>query len=188
MGDANAQLSLSVEPAWITSHEHLDRYLRVSDTTSWLRLLLGRGYDLPRDFPYVDVSDQRFPLGFYSSGALTIQGGTLSYAAHPLQPETLGGTRHNLDTSLNFSVALAENPTFSRFRLPRARLSYFSINWVVLALRRLNAPFLICAGTRGLGMGRIGRGTDALYASLASWVTGSSDSQGTPPNQRLERP
>ena len=156
------------EPVWITSREHLHHFLQIRETTRWYRLLLGRGYDVPEDFPYFSSGTQRIPLVYYSTGVLTIHGATVSYAAYSHQTD-----RRNLDTSLKFTVNSAEHPTLTRFRLPEAGLSYYSITWVELEARGFNAPVLLCIGGHGPGMGRINRDTDGLYDALAMWISRS---------------
>jgi hypothetical protein len=78
------------EPVWITSREHLSHLLQIRETTPWYRLLLGRGYDVPGDFPYLASGNQRVPLVFYSTGELTIHDATANYAACPHQTGARG--------------------------------------------------------------------------------------------------
>jgi hypothetical protein len=155
------------DPVWVSSREHLERFQQIRDATPWYRVFLGGNYDVPPDFPSIEIGNRRFPVVYISSGALTIAENLVTYAARSYSSTGLDKQRRNLKTSLAFSIDSAERPTMLRFRagvLP----SYFSINWIELTLP--GRSFLLCAGGSGPGMGRVQRRTNTLFNALVAWA------------------
>jgi hypothetical protein len=170
------------DPVWISSREHLERYQQIRDATPWYRVFLGGTYNVPTDFPSIEIGTRRFPLVYFSSGALTIAKNSVTYAARSYSSTGLDKQRRNLKTSLAFSIDNAERPTLLRFR---ARVSpfYFSINWIELTLP--GRSLLLCAGGSGPGMGRVQRRTNVLFSTLVAWAGDQPSSdpvQQTSPN------
>ena len=164
-------MQLPIDPVWLTSHQHLERFQEIRDKTPWYRVLLGGSYRLPDDFPCIQVNTQRIPLVYWSTGALSVAKNLLTCAAHPPSSSRLSGQRRNLDTTLAFSIDTALRPKLGRFRA-RTSPNYFSINWIELAVPERS--LLLCAGGRGPGMGRVNRGTDSLFNILDAWASGSA--------------
>jgi hypothetical protein len=152
---------------WLSTREHLERFQEIREATPWYRVLLGGSYDVPQDFPFIEIGRQKFPLVYCSSGALTIAANLLTYSAQNPSDTGLGRRRHNIDASFAFSVDIAWHPTLGRFRA-RGSPSYFSINWIELFLPERS--LLLCAGARGPGMSRVNRRTDSLFGAMTNWA------------------
>jgi len=158
------------EPVWVSSHAHLDQFQQIRDPTPWYRYLTGGYYDVPATFPSLTFDAGRIPLVYLSSGALTIGEAVVAYTARSYSGTELDRRRRNLDTSLQFSMDRAEHLTLRRFRKNAPWLSYFSINWIEIALPSFTRPVLLCAGATGPGMGRLRHETDSLFDALVRWV------------------
>jgi hypothetical protein len=167
------------DPVWISSHEHLERFQQIRDATPWYRVLFGGTYKPPPDFPSTDIGTQKFPLVYFSSGALTITKNLVTYAARSYPSTGLGKPKRNLNTSLAFSINKAERPTFLRFRAALSP-SYFSINWIELTLP--GNSLLLCAGGSGPGMGRVQRRTNTLFNALVAWARDQPSLRSAPTN------
>lgn len=155
------------DPVWITSRDHLDHYQQIRDATPWYWVFFGGKYDVPADFPSIEIGSRRFPLVYFSSGAVTIAKNLVTYAARSYSSSGVDKQRRNLKTSLTFSMDNAERPKLRRFRAGGSP-SYYSINWIELTLP--GRSLLLCAGGSGPGMGRVRRRTDMLFNSLLAWA------------------
>jgi len=167
------------DPVWISSREHMERFQQIRNATPWYRVLLGGTYKPPPAFPSMDIGTQKFPLVYFSSGALTITKNLVMYAARSIPSTGLSNPKRNLKTSLAFSIDKAERPTFFRFRASLSP-SYFSINWIELTLP--GRSLLLCAGGSGPGMGRVQRRTNTLFNALVAWAGDQPPLRSAPTN------
>jgi hypothetical protein len=161
----NGLMESTFDLIWLSTREHLEHFQEIREATPWYRVFLGGGYDVPQDFPFIEIGRQRFPLVYSSSGALTIAEQLITYSARNPSNTGLGRRRHTIDASLAFSVDIAQHPTLGRFRA-RGSPSYFSINWIELFLPERS--LLLCAGARGPGMSRVNRRTDSLFGTIST--------------------
>jgi hypothetical protein len=153
------------DSVWVSSREHLERFQDIRKATPWYRALLGGSYRIPPDFPSMQIGSQSYPLVYFSSGHLKLATNNIKYEPRP-SGAGLGQTRHNVNSSIEFSIDIAQHPTFERFRAGGSS-SYFSINWIKLSLPKRS--LLICAGAPGPGMSGTNERTEALYSALTNW-------------------
>ena len=84
------------DPVWISSREHLERFQQIRVATPWYRVFLGGNFDVPPDFSSIEIGTRRFPLVYFSSGALTIAKLLVTYAVRSCSSSGLDKQRRNL--------------------------------------------------------------------------------------------
>jgi hypothetical protein len=161
----NNFMDTDFDSVWLSSREHLERFHAIREATPWYRALLGGRYRIPPEFPSIQIGSQNYPLVYFSSGDLTIRNNIIAYEPRP-SGAGLVHNRNNINSSIAFSIDIAQHPRFERFRA-RGSSSYFSITWIELSLP--TRSFLLCAGAPGPGMSGVNERTDALYKAINSW-------------------
>jgi hypothetical protein len=164
---------LRIEPIWLSSRDHLNRFHGIVSAKSWLRIMLGGRYVVPSGFPNILIDEKPFPLVYYSSGELRIGSDAAFYTAGPYEQTFMGKRRRNLDSRVRITISRRSIEMIGRFKPEAAVLCYFTINWLEIKSRDLPESALLCIGSSGPGMGRMRRGTDRLTEVLTAWANGN---------------
>lgn len=158
--------SLTVDPLWVSSKEHLSKFKSIFDNNPWYKKLFG-GMNVPDDFPYVQVQNNFFPLVYFSSGILDINGLNVHFTAQK-KSGRFGSTYHNVDDSLEFTFRTIDIKSLTRFRPDPVFLKHYVVNWIEVEINGFDKSILVCVGGVGPSMKRIDRDTDELFARLSA--------------------
>lgn len=159
-----SQVPTVVDPAWISTTNHLAAFKELVRSTPLYRKML-LGYRLPEGFPAIRVGLGWVPTVQIAMGVVTVDEAAIRFRSTP--PPPFPRRRNmiwNLSFELHASRILSVEPTHSDagpikyYEPPFLRIRSLETDWL--------SDFLICAGGSGPSMKRIHERTGVLLESL----------------------
>lgn len=160
---------LLVEPAWVSTIDHVERASALLGGASWFAKLTGR-YRIPVGMPSMSMvgmlSAARWPLVILASGALELRPGELAFGARPLRLPRMAA--HGLDEDLSFAVSAGDVLLIERYRGASPFAAQFDVMFSRVRTRRpgLLGDFLLCVGGAGPRMERFRQQNQQLLVAL----------------------
>jgi len=167
--DKTFPLPMRIDPAWISSEEHLAEFHQIARGSSLLRKLI-LGHKMPESFPAVRIGRIWVPIIHFSSGTLEISETGLEYQAAPRNSalRQYRGVRGDL----RFSLAASQIKSVRWAPVELTGVKYYSPPFIHIETQTDGAPgsFLICAGGSGPSMKTIRQRTEAMFERLLTLV------------------
>ncbi|HEY1012930.1 MAG TPA: hypothetical protein VGE07_09535 [Herpetosiphonaceae bacterium] len=160
---------LSVEPAWVSTIEHVERVGALIAQASWFAKLTGR-YHLPKNLPYVStmgpLGSSRMPMVMLANGALDVRPRQIAFRASPLRLS--GVAAHGLDDGLAFALEAGEVLGIERYRGQSPLGDRFDLVFSRIVTRRpgMLGDFLLCVGGVGPRVDRVREQSQQLFVAL----------------------
>jgi hypothetical protein len=132
---AEQEGALVFQPVWVSSTEHLERYLRAYKRANWPQRLFGK-YLLDPDMPQIvgrGFGELRLPLQLTAIGRLTLCDGELAFAvdASCIKALSAGHEYRNLDETLRFTLPLGALSRIDTYEHQAIRW-YPAMRWIQL--------------------------------------------------------
>ncbi|HYF63878.1 MAG TPA: hypothetical protein VD886_13745 [Herpetosiphonaceae bacterium] len=166
-----------IEPAWITTIDHLDQLVAILRQPPALSRIFSR-FVIPPGFPFAEIplgilGSTRRPAVPLASGLMELQPGLITFEARPLRLP--GPVVRNLREDMQFVLTAADVLGIERYVGESPFGNNFNMLFARLHTRRggLMRDFLVCVGGGEPTMDRQRRETSQLIAALLQAVGGA---------------
>ncbi len=159
-----------VDPAWISSAEHLAKFHDIVHSTSLFRKIF-LGYRVPVSFPSMRIGGRWYPIVHFSSGILEISNSGLAF--HGVAKNTTRSTYRGVRDDLRFSLTAAQIKAVRWAEIPKSPIKYYTPSFIEVE-GQVDSPsskFFVCAGGSGPSMKTIRERTHAMFEELIALVS-----------------
>jgi len=123
---------------------------------------------IPNDFPQLRMGIRKYPLVFYSEGALTLFERELEYKGHKAFPSN--GKYVNLKDDLHFDINY-NSLEVSRYLHPNPFMKTFNILWIKLSVTHNNSIEHLLISAEGQSIKQISNTNDEIFQILENKAT-----------------
>jgi hypothetical protein len=155
---------MQFHPVWISSLEHLERFVRIYRTARWWEPFVG--YRLPEGTPHLQLLYARVPIVYFANGVLEVADGHASFYTVPRT--VLGATIRNVRHPWRFILDGSDLRRVEDFRMKSPMFRYFKLPFVHVTTTQPPPldDLLLCVGGTGFAMSRIRSQTHILHDRL----------------------
>ena len=148
---------------WGSSKQHQKELNNIVKQNSLIRKAIGI-YKIPKDFPYVGILWNKFPIVYDQRFSLEL----INEKVTLTENNKFGflNKAKNINKAINNNITISEIINISRYENPQPFIKYFNINWIELTYRNNDTTNEILLAVGGKLMSSVRKQTNILYQEL----------------------